>query len=202
MMLEESMIFEDAHQHHKEFHGSNNDCTAAYDKITPWTSETIYQYHGLSQRLIAFMLNIDKHQYGKILTADGAGEDFEKVCGLGQGSILAPPKWKLFLDPLLKELDHTGAPYIMGTGDNKVEIYAAAFADDLTVIAPTHKDYKLRMELTNKYLSFSVSNLTQVKPLTHMQTQTATMSPYKYGTNIQARQYPPRWRHQQQPLDT
>ena len=72
LMLEESMIFEDAHQHHKEFHGSNNDCTAAYDKITPWTSETIYQYHGLSQRLIAFMLNIDKHQYGKILTAHGA----------------------------------------------------------------------------------------------------------------------------------
>jgi hypothetical protein len=42
----------------------------------------------------------------------------------------------------------------MGTGANKVEIYAAAFADDLTVIAPTHKDYTLRMELTNKYHSF------------------------------------------------
>jgi len=154
LMLEESLVFEDAHQHHKEFHGSNNDCTAAYDNITPWTSETIYQYHGLPQRLIAFMLNIDKHQHGRILTAHGAGEDFEKECSLGQGSILAPLKWKLFLDPLLKELDRTGDPYIMGTGENKVEIYAAAFADDLTVIAPTHKDYKLRMELTNKYLSF------------------------------------------------
>jgi hypothetical protein len=42
----------------------------------------------------------------------------------------------------------------MGTGDNTVHIYAAAFADDLTVVAPTHKDYVLRMELTNKYLSF------------------------------------------------
>ena len=154
LMLEESMVFEDAHQHHKEFHGSNNDCTAAYDNITPWTSETIYQYHGLPQRLIAFMLNIDKHQHGRILTAHGAGEDFEKECSLGQGSILAPLKWKLFLDPLLKELDRTGDPYIMGTGENRVEIYAAAFADDLTVIAPTHKDYTLRMELTNKYLSF------------------------------------------------
>jgi hypothetical protein len=29
LMLEESMVFEDAHQHHKEFHGSNNDCSAA-----------------------------------------------------------------------------------------------------------------------------------------------------------------------------
>ena len=42
----------------------------------------------------------------------------------------------------------------MSTGENRVEIYAAAFADNLTVIAPTHKDYTLRMELTNKYLSF------------------------------------------------
>ena len=107
LMLEESMIFEDAHQHHKEFHGSNNDCTAAYDNITPWTSETIYQYHGLPQRLITFMLNIDKHQHGRILTAHGAGDEFEKECGLGQGSILAPLKWKLFLNPLLKELVHT-----------------------------------------------------------------------------------------------
>jgi hypothetical protein len=87
-----------------------------------------------------------KHRQTPVLTAHGAGEDFEKACGLGQGSILAPLKWKLFLDPLLNKLNHTGAPYIMGTGDNKVEIYAAAFADDLTVIAPTHKNYKLRME--------------------------------------------------------
>ena len=77
------MVFEDAHQHHKKFNGSNNDCTAAYDNITPWTSETIYQYQGLPQRLIAFMVNIDKHQYGKILTAHGARDDFEKACGLG-----------------------------------------------------------------------------------------------------------------------
>jgi hypothetical protein len=117
-MLEESMVFEDAHQHHEVFHGYNNDCTAADDNITPWTSESIYQYYGQPQRLIAFMLNIDKHQYGKILTAYGAGDDFEKACGIGQGSILAPLKWKLFLDPLLKELDRTGAPYIMGTGAN------------------------------------------------------------------------------------
>ena len=38
----------------------------------------------------------------------------------------------------------------MGTGDNKVEIYAAAFADDLTVIAPTHKDYKANKESTKR----------------------------------------------------
>ena len=109
------------------------------------------------------MLNIDKHQQGHVLTAHGASEDFEKNCGLGQGSILAPLKWKLFLDPLLKKLDQTGEPYIMGTGANTVHIYAAAFADDLTVVAPTHQDYVLRMELTNKYLSFFGVELNAVK---------------------------------------
>ena len=163
LMMEESMLCEDANQHRKEIHVSNNDCTAAYDSITMWGSETIYKYHGLPPNLIRFMLNIDKHQQGHVLTAHGASEDFEKNCGLGQGSILAPLKWKLFLDPLLKKLDQTGEPYIMGTGANTVHIYAAAFADDLTVVAPTHKDYVLRMELTNKYLSFFGVELNAVK---------------------------------------
>jgi hypothetical protein len=51
-------------------------------------------------------------------------------------------------------LDQTGEPYKMGTGTNTVQIYAAGFADDLTAIAPTHKDYVLQMELANKYQSF------------------------------------------------
>ena len=79
----------------------------------------------------------------------------------------------------------------MGTGENRVEIYAAAFADDLTVIAPTHKDYTLRMELTNKYLSFFGIELKQAKPHTHTQTQTVIMNIYKYGTNTRERQHPP-----------
>ena len=163
LMLEESMIFEDANQHRKEIHASNNDCSAAYDSITMWGSETIYQYHGLPPNLIRFMLNIDKHQSGHVLTAHGASEDFNKDCGLGQGSMLAPLKWKLFLDPLLKKLDQTGEPYKMGAGSNNVHIYAAAFADDLTVVAPTHKDYVLRMEFANKYLSFFGVELNAVK---------------------------------------
>ena len=114
LMMEEAMFFEDANQHRKEIHLSNNDCTAAYDSITMWESETIYQYHGLPPNLIRFMLNINKHQQGHALTAHGASDDFEKNCELGQGSILAPLKWKLFLDPLLNKLDQTGEPYTMG----------------------------------------------------------------------------------------
>ena len=43
LMPEESMVFEDAHQHNKEFHGSNNNCTAGYDNSNSWTSETVYE---------------------------------------------------------------------------------------------------------------------------------------------------------------
>ena len=114
----------------------------------------IYHYHNLPPRLIHYLLNTDRHLHGQVLTAHGAGEEFSKECGLGQGSILAPLKWKLFLDPLLRLLRKTGKPYTMGSGSNKVDLYAAAFADDLGIFASTHADYVLRMVLTNTYLSF------------------------------------------------
>ena len=62
------------------------------------------------------------HQLGKVLTAHRSGAEFTKECGLGQGSVLAPLKWKLFLDPLLKKLRTIEAPYTIGTGVNTVDI--------------------------------------------------------------------------------
>ena len=67
--------------------------------------------------------------------------------GLGQGSILAPLKWNLFLDPLLRQLDVTHDPYTIGTGDNSQALRAIAFADDMTIISSTHRGYRTRMKL-------------------------------------------------------
>jgi hypothetical protein len=98
---------------------------------------------------------MDTNQVGRILTAHGAGAPFTKECGLGQGSVLAPLKWNLFLNPLLHSLQTTGAPYIPGDKNSPpLPITALAFADDLTIIAPSHHDYVLRMDLANRYLSF------------------------------------------------
>ena len=138
LLITTSMIYEDAHHYSKEIHTSNNDCTKAYDSIAQWVMETIYHYHRLPPKLIRFLINTDKHHRGHVLTAHGAGPEFEKDCGLGRGSVLAPLKWKLFLDPLLKHLRTIGAPYIMITGTDTVDIWATAFADDLTIIAPSH----------------------------------------------------------------
>ena len=120
---------------------------------------------------------MDAQQQGHILTAHGAGKDFEKKCGLGQGSHLAPLKWKLFLDPLLNELDITGEPYTLGTGDNTVNIAAKAFADDLTVVAPTNKDYTLRMNYSNKYLCFFGVELNSTKTTYTYDNTSNTTSP-------------------------
>ena len=114
LLITTCMVYEDAHQHNKEIHTSNNDCTKAYDSIAHWVMETIYHYHRLPPKLIRFLINTDKHHRGHVLTAHGAGPEFEKDCGLGQGSVLAPLKWKLFLDPLLKQLRKIVTPYHNG----------------------------------------------------------------------------------------
>ena len=49
------------------------------------------------------------------------------------GQRLAPLKWKLFLDPILKKLRTIEAPYTMGAKQNKVDLWATAFADDLAI---------------------------------------------------------------------
>jgi hypothetical protein len=74
--------------------------------------------------------------------------------GLGQGSILAPLKWNLFLDPLLRLMEETDDPYTIGHGSDEQHLRAVAFADDMTVIASTHRGYRARMNITSEYLNF------------------------------------------------
>jgi hypothetical protein len=57
---------------------------------------------------------MDANMKGRVLTAHGAGDEWTKTCGLGQGSVLAPLKWNLFLDPLLNRLQTTRDPYVCG----------------------------------------------------------------------------------------
>ena len=70
-------------------------------------------------------------------------------CGLGQGSVLAPLKWNLFLDPLMKLMDDTPDPYIMSDGKTTRELRILAFADDTTIFASSHAGYRARIRLTN-----------------------------------------------------
>ena len=92
--------------------------------------------------------------HGRILTAHGPGPSFPMERGLGQGSILAPLKWNLVLDPLLRLMDETDDPYTIGHGPDEQHLRAVAFADDMTVIASTHRGYRARMNITSEYLNF------------------------------------------------
>ena len=58
---------------------------------------------------------MDIGRKGRVLTAHGAGAEWDMECGLGQGSVLAPLKWNLFLDLLLKRMDDTPDPYTAQT---------------------------------------------------------------------------------------
>ena len=91
---------------------------------------------------------------GRILTAHGPGPSFPMERGLGQGSILAPLKWNLFLDPLLRLMEETDDPYTIGHGSDENHLRAVASADDMTVIASTHRGYRARMNITSEYLNF------------------------------------------------
>ena len=153
-MLTYSFLMEDAKSTKREIHLSNNDCTQAYDSIPHWATDIIYAIHGFPPALQHMLKALEGNLHGRILTAHGPGPSFPMERGLGQGSILAPLKWNLFLDPLLRQLDVTHDPYTIGSGDNSQALRAIAFADDMTIISSTHRGYRTRMKLACAYLNF------------------------------------------------
>ena len=146
-----TFIMEDAKQFKKEIHISNNDCTQAYDAVPPWAMYAVYRYHKFPPALIEMLINMDSNRVGRVLTAHGPGAEFKIDCGLGQGSVLAPLKWNLFLDPMIKAMESTRDPYIMSDRKTSVPIRIIAFADDTTIVASTHKGYLERMALAGEY---------------------------------------------------
>ena len=158
-----TLVMEDVKQSKKEIHISNNDCTQAYDAVPPWAMYAVYRFHGFPPDLIQMLINMDDNMRGRVLTAHGSGEEWTKTCGLGQGSVLAPLKWNLFLDPLLHLMDDTADPYIMGSGLSAVHIRILAFADDTTIFASSHKGYLERMNLAGKYFGIFGVNFSPTK---------------------------------------
>ena len=153
-ILQTTLIHEDARHNKKELHSSNNDVSAAYDGIQPWVMKFIYQYHGFPPELIEFLINIDQGQEGQLLTAHGKGDPFDKKCGLGQGSILAPLKWSLFLDPMLNYITKIKKDAYTIKIKGKDHHYSiSAFADDTQVFASTHAGYLIRFNHLTSYLA-------------------------------------------------
>jgi hypothetical protein len=91
----------------------------------------VYRFHKFPPALIDILM-------GRVLTAHGPGAEFKIECGLGQGSVLAPLKWNLFLDPMIKAMESTSDPYIMSDGKTIIPIRIVAFADDTTICASSH----------------------------------------------------------------
>ena len=143
-------IVEDAHINKKNIYLSSNDCSQAYDSVAPWVMKLIYQYHGFPSEIVTLLHNMAKGQSGTILTGVGPTDPFEKLCGLGQGSSLAPLKWNLYLDPLLRWLDELEDKYVI----NGEGIAVGAFADDTVFISTTHEGYLERMRRGGTYFNF------------------------------------------------
>ena len=158
-ILQTIFLMEDARHNRKECHLSNNDCSAAYDSCERWAMSLIYRHHGFPPELSQFLTNMHTGQMGQILTGHGATEQWEKECGLGQGSLLAPLQWNLLLDPIIRHIDSIKEDaYTIDTAEGPISISISSFADDTTLFSSTHKGYLKRFTLLSTYLAtFGIS---------------------------------------------
>jgi exonuclease III/ribonuclease HI len=127
------------------------DIKRAYDSVSWVSMARALQRCRIPERYISLLQGIYEGRSLTVLSAHGPSDPFHPATGLDQGEISSPLLWLIFYDPLLAALRQHGGGYPLGRrlapggpgqeeevlALKRVEVGFGAFADDLTLIAPT-----------------------------------------------------------------
>ena len=156
-----NLILEDAKKHKRRLLGCLNDNSAAYDRVPFWALMLALEQIGVPQAYIELIQHMLENSTAKVLTGHGYTEEFAVQNGLGQGRLLAPLHWILYLNPLLNHLEeHDPAPYrltdaITGLPSKRIEIPFVAFADDTTFFSETMAGLKWKVSTASAYFNYT-----------------------------------------------
>ena len=125
------------------------DIRKAFDTV--WIDGLMYELFsdlGVNGKLWLSIKDIYTDVKTRVLYSGALSREFNIAQGTGQGRILAPFIFKVYINSLLKELsDHCFAISI-----NTLRMPAPSFADDICLIAPHQSLLKILM---NKYQNYS-----------------------------------------------
>ena len=123
------------------------DCKAAFDTCKFATLFTRVLKKGVPAIVVRALMFTYQHQYAWVRWGNARSELFTIRNGTRQGSIASPVLWAVYCDLLLKELRQLGlGAYVAG-----LYMGAAAYADDLVLIAPSRHAMQLMLDVCEDY---------------------------------------------------
>ena len=150
-----TLAVEDAVLNKKELHVIANDCSKAYDRVPYWVLRLCLEEYGYPDSYIDWYLRSLSTSPTRVLTSAGPGRWFTVPCGLGQGRVLSPHHWNVFLNPMLERLAKCKDAYRIGTAEAGVQLSAIAYADDTKLLASSYEGLKERLDIAAEYFRFT-----------------------------------------------
>ena len=109
------------------------DATKAFDRIEYVKLFTLLINRGLCPLICRLLLDMYVNQNMKVVWGDSKSRPFGCTNGVEQGGVLSPILFGVYIDELIKKLEASGFGCYIGTNF----IGAAAYADDIALLAPT-----------------------------------------------------------------
>lgn len=125
------------------------DASKAFDRISHAKLFSKLIERNIPPVVIRFLINLYSHQYAFIYWNSLMSESFSILNGVKQGCISSPVLFCLYLDGLLICLRDARIGCFLGN----TFVGALAYADDLTIIAPTADAARKMLDICDKYAS-------------------------------------------------
>ena len=143
------------------------DFTKAFDMIQHDMIEHTLQHIHCPQRVINFLMTILRDRTACILVNGFISEEFNILCGTGQGDPLSALLFVIAVEPLSRAIqqhkDATGIIITSKRSRQQIEIRVGLLADDTTTIANSVRSFRVQQDLVQQYCRASGAQLSAAK---------------------------------------
>jgi hypothetical protein len=142
-------IIADAHANDRELHITYLDFRAAFTSISHERLETMLKYAGIPEDAMHVLADLYTNVTTSVRVPAGLSPAVAILRGVIQGDCISPSTFNIFLDPLLRWLDHGSCGYTPSSLDCKIAV--AGFADDLALANKNATDAQRQMRKIQRF---------------------------------------------------
>ena len=123
------------------------DASKAFDKVNFCKHFQKLVQRGLPKEILLLLINLYTRQIIRVQWNGAYSQQFTVSNGVRQGAVLSPILYSIYVDGLLKKLTDSGVGCYIG----KVFLGALAYADDLTILAPSAEACRKLLKICELY---------------------------------------------------
>ena len=157
-------LIADAHANNRELHLTFLDFRSAFTSISHERLEAMLKCAGIPEDALRVLADLYTDVSTSVRVPAGLSPAVAILRGVIQGDCISPIAFNLFLDPLLRWLDHGSCGYTPSSLDCKIAV--AGFADDLALANSSAADAQRQMRKIQRFAAWTGMDL-NVKKCAH-----------------------------------